>query len=89
MSGEGVGLVELMKLNRSPDLRKVFNPNKGKVRGRDSDDLAHCYVGVHGLVQDSVVDWASDTTKRRERKKRQIAQGGLGGGRVIPGRGQW
>jgi len=56
MSGEGIALVELLKLSRSEDLNKVFNSRKGSVRGQDSDDVARCIVGVNRLVQGSVVD---------------------------------
>jgi hypothetical protein len=72
MDGRSVALVELLKLSRSPDLRKFFNPNKGKIRGRDSDDLARCYIGVHYLIQNSIVD-ETDTKKKRARRKRQLA----------------
>jgi hypothetical protein len=72
MEGRSVALVEMLKLSRSPDLRKFFNPNKGKVRGRDSDDLARCYIGVHFLIQNSIVD-ETDTKKKRARRKRQLA----------------
>lgn len=90
MSGEGVGIVEMMKLNRSPDLRKVFNPNKGKRRGWDSDDVAHCMVGVHQLVQDSIIDRQADTVKKREMRKRQISQSGDSIGGVYKGvKGHW
>ncbi len=86
MSGEGVGIVEMMKLNRSPDLKKVYNPNKGKKRGIDSDDIAHCMVGVHGLVQDSIVDRRADTLKKREMRKKQITGVGSYKGKVHKGK---
>lgn len=54
MTAEGVTLYELLKLERDKDLRKVFNPLKGKVRGQDSDDLAACLVGAHRLIQESI-----------------------------------
>jgi len=56
MSGEGIALVELLKLSRSEDLNKVFNERKGSVRGQDSDDVARCIIGVHRLVQGSTTD---------------------------------
>jgi len=89
MSGAGVAVVELMRLNRSPDLKKVFNPNKGKKRGIDSDDTAHCVVGANKLVQDSVVDRTSDTMKLREMRKRQVSQAGSYTGRLLPGKRPW
>lgn len=73
MEGRSVALVELLKLSRTPDLRKFHNPNKGKVRGRDSDDLARCFIGVHHLVQNSIVDELAETKKRRAVRKRQVA----------------
>jgi len=88
MSGPGVALVELLKLNRSPDLKKVFNPNKGRVRGVDSDDLAWCVVGAHHMVQDSVIDRQADSLKRRESRKRQVVSQGAFRGVVLPGRGR-
>lgn len=56
LSGEGVALVELLKLSRSEDLKRVFNERKGSVRGQDSDDVARCVIGVNKLIQSSVVD---------------------------------
>lgn len=73
MAGRSVGLVEMLKLSRTPDLRKFHNINKGKVRGRDSDDLARCFIGVHHLVQNSIVDELAETKKRRAVRKRQVA----------------
>jgi hypothetical protein len=73
MSGEGIGLVEILKLNRSKDLRKFYNPHKGEVRGRDSDDVAYSMVGCNFLVQDSIVDHVSDTGRKRDIKKRMMA----------------
>ena len=75
MEGESVALVEILKLQRSPDLRHVFNPHKGIVRGRNSDDLAHCVVGAHKLVQESIIDRGEDTGRKRELRKKQIASG--------------
>ena len=69
MSGEGIALVELLKLSRSDDLNKVFNARKGSVRGQDSDDVARCIIGVNRLVQGSVVD-----PKAKNLKKHQTLQ---------------
>jgi len=73
MSGPGVGLVECLKLSRTPDLKKFVNENKGKVRGRDSDDTARCIVGAHWLVNNSVVDEMADNKKRRAMLKKQMS----------------
>lgn len=75
MHGESVALIELLKLQRSTDLRHVFNPHKGIVRGRNSDDVAHCVVGAHKLVQDSIIDKTADTGRKRELLKKQISSG--------------
>jgi hypothetical protein len=54
LSSEGATIYELLKLERSKDLKQVFNPKKGQVRGANSDDLANCLVGAHRLVQESI-----------------------------------
>jgi len=76
MSGEGVGILELLKLERSEDLRKVVAPKKGAVRGRNSDDIARCIVGVNTLIKDAVVDNLSNTGRKREIRKR-LSLGGM------------
>lgn len=75
MAAETVGLIELLKLERSPDLRKVLAPKKGTVRGRGSDDIARCIVGVNLLIKDSVVN-NLDSGRRRDLRKRLNATGG-------------
>ena len=87
MSGEGVGLLELLRLERSEDLKKVLAPKKGSVRGRDSDDIARCIVGVNAIIKDSVVV-QSATGRKRDLLKRQTALETSGIGRVykVPGR---
>lgn len=74
MSPESVALVELLKLERSADLKKVLAPRKGQVRGRGSDDVARCVVGVNLLIKDSVVN-RLDSGRRRELVKRLNATG--------------
>ncbi len=69
MSGPGIALVELLKLSRSEDLKKVFSAKKGLVRGQDSDDVARCVIGLNHLVQTSVVD-----AKAQDAKKQQTLQ---------------
>lgn len=73
MEGESTALVELLKLNRSPDLKKIYNPNKGKIRGRDSDDMARCIIGSHFLVQNSIVDELANVKKKKNIRKKLIA----------------
>lgn len=82
MSGEGVGILELLKLERSADLKKVVAPKKGSVRGRNSDDIARCIVGVNTLIKDAVVDKLSNTGRKREIRKR-LAIGGISSPRVF------
>jgi len=89
MQPSSVALVELLKLTRSPDLRKFYNPKKGQIRGKDSDDLARCYVGAHHLVQDSIVDEMANQKRRMSIRKRQIATDSGSVGQVYQGRGQW
>ena len=74
MAPESVGLVELLKLERSLDLKKVLAPKKGSVRGRGSDDIARCLIGVNLLIKDSVVS-KLDSGRRRELVKRLNATG--------------
>jgi intein/homing endonuclease len=54
LSGICASYYELERLERSPDLRRVFNPNKGQRRGWNSDDVAQCIVHCHRLVQEQV-----------------------------------
>lgn len=75
MSGPGVGILEMLRLERSPDLKKVLAPEKGSVRGKGSDDIARCMVGVNAIVKDSVVNNLADSGRKREIKKRLNATG--------------
>ena len=75
MSGEAVGLLEMLRLERSPDLKKVLAPEKGTVRGRGSDDIARCMVGANVIVKDSVVNNLANTGRQREIRKRLQATG--------------
>ncbi len=87
MEASSVALVECLKLTRSPDLRKFYNPKKGQVRGRDSDDLARCYVGVHHLVQHSIVDEMANSSKRNAARRKLIAEDSMMSGTVYSGKG--
>ena len=89
MEGRSVALVELLKLSRTPDLRKFHNAHKGKVRGRDSDDLARCLIGVHHLVQNSIVDELAETKRRRAVKKFQVATDTSMSGLTFKGPANW
>jgi len=81
MSAQGVGIYELVKLSRSPDLKRVFNPNKGKRRGYDSDDVAQVIVGVHRMIQEAVADDpANKSVKDRLRRETMGGEMWAGGG---------
>ena len=88
MHGRSVVLVEMLKLTRSPDLRKFYNPKKGQVRGRDSDDLARCYIGAHYMVQDSIVDEMANQKSKLARRKNQMASDMSSFGQIVRG-GNW
>ena len=75
MSGQGVGLLEMIRLERSPDLVKVLAPKKGMVRGKGSDDVARCMVGANVMVKDSVVNNLDNVGRKREIQKRLKASG--------------
>jgi len=70
----GVVYHEFQKLQRDPK-DKVTNPDKGKIRGRDSDDLARCVGHLHWLVQrfDYVVN--ENDQSRSAKAKRARAHG--------------
>jgi len=70
MKASSVALIELLKLNKSPDLRRFFNEKKGVVRGRDSDDLARCVIALNAIVQNSVVSIVQG--RKAELLQRQI-----------------
>lgn len=82
MSGEGIALVELLKLSRSEDLNKVYNSRKGSVRGQDSDDIARCIVGVNRLVQGSVVDAKAQNATKHQTLQRLKSMENLLSGQV-------
>ena len=70
MTPHGLAFYELEHLERSPDLKKVFNPKKGQKRGWDSDDLATTVVHVNHMVQLSAVDITnSNSTQSRLRRE--------------------
>jgi hypothetical protein len=66
MGGSTIGIVELLKLNRDPTLRRFFNDKKGVVRGRDSDDIARCIIGLNYIVQDSQVNHSASKSNRTD-----------------------
>jgi hypothetical protein len=74
MSGESVVLVELLRLGRSSDLTRVISPKKGSVRGRGSDDLARCVIGLDRIIKDSVVSRLDSGRRRDVIKKLHASQ---------------
>lgn len=89
MSGQAVGLYELVKLSRSPDLKRVGNPNKGKQRGYDSDDVAQVLVGVHRMIQAAVADDPSKKSLKDRLKREQMGGEQWGGGGVAHTMSGW
>jgi len=92
MDDQSKVLYELKKLQRSKDLKKVFNPLKGKVHGLNSDDLAHSVVGAHRLVHESFIE--QKQSSRKEKAKREMSAQPFGVGQsigqqtvIIPGKG--
>jgi hypothetical protein len=83
MSGEGIALVELLKLSRSEDLKKVFNERKGTVRGQDSDDVARCIIGANRLVQGAVVDPKAQNRTRHQTLQRLKSMENSMSGQVV------
>jgi len=72
MSAEGTTIYEMMKLERDKDMRRVYNPKKGLIRGRDSDDLAACLVGAHRLVQESIGKTVRGFNTREQRRSKEL-----------------
>jgi hypothetical protein len=83
MCPDTVGLYELLRLSRTPDLKGIVAPEKGSVRGRGSDDIARCIIGVDRMIKNSVIDSTSQTGRKREILKRQIATSGGSSGGII------
>lgn len=88
-------IYELLRLERTPDLKRIYNPKKGHVHGMNSDDLAQAVVGAHINVQKSIVA-ISDSTSVKEVLRRENAgsssyyapgtNGEMGGGRISRGK---
>lgn len=69
-SPAGAALYELVHLDRDVDHDKIYNPNKGKRRGWDSDDTARVIVHAHRLVQDQGFTVKQDDNSISARRKR-------------------
>jgi hypothetical protein len=74
MSSQGLAFYELERLERSPDLKKVFNSAKGLRRGYNSDDVATVVAHVNSMVQSAVVD-IDNSNSPQSRLKREQAGG--------------
>jgi hypothetical protein len=70
MSAQGLAFYELEHLERSPDLKKVYNPQKGERRGWNSDDVATVVVHANWMVQ-SIVSDISDSNSIENRLRRE------------------
>jgi hypothetical protein len=79
LSAEGATIYELLKLERSKDLKTVSNPKKGQVRGQNSDDVAQCLVGAHKIVQEQFGKIARNQNEQRRSKETAGAAGFTGG----------
>lgn len=72
MSAQGLAFYELLRLERSADLRKVFNPKKGKKRGHDSDDVAQVVVQASHMLQSTISD-VSGSNSTESKLKREMS----------------
>lgn len=89
LSPQGVAIYELVKLSRSPDLKRVFNPNKGKRRGYDSDDVAQVVVGVHKQIQLAMSDDPTKMGRKDRLRREQAGAEQWGGGAAVPAMRHW
>lgn len=75
-SPQGVGIYELERLERSIDDKKVYNPQKGKRRGYNSDDVAVVLVHLHKMCQDSQIMPTGVKLRSREARLKREEVGG-------------
>jgi hypothetical protein len=66
-------IIELLKLNRDNTLRKFYNPNKGKVRGHDSDDMARCVVGLVKVLNDVITNKEQEKHAQKMKSARNVS----------------
>jgi hypothetical protein len=84
MSAPGLAFYELEHLERSPDLKKVYNPKKGQKRGWDSDDVATVVAHVNSMCQAAVVDIGnSNSVQSRLRREAAGSYGWESGGTLF------
>ena len=89
MSASGVGVYELVKLSRSSDLKKIYNPKKGSRRGYNSDDVAQVIVGVHRMVQTAMSDDPSKMDRKDRLRREQMGGEMWGGGAAVQTMRNW
>lgn len=65
-SAAAVGLYELGRLERSVDDKRVINPQKGKRRGYNSDDVAVVLVHLHQMLQNSQIRPSGEKIRSRQ-----------------------
>lgn len=74
MSAQGLAFYELVRLERSSDLRKIYNPKKGRRRGHDSDDVAQVVAHANYMLQSTIAD-ASGSNSNEAKLKREVVGG--------------
>lgn len=74
MSAQGLAFYEIERLERSPDLKRIYNPRKGQRRGWNSDDVATVVAHVNNMVQSTVIDISNSNGK--EHRLRRESMGG-------------
>ena len=87
-SGPATALYELKRLERSIDDKRIYNPQKGKRRGHNSDDCAVVAVHGHKMCQDSQIQPQGAKLRSREARLKREEAGGTqwsygGAGRVF------
>jgi len=83
LAAESAAIYELLGLQRDPDTQRVTNPNKGQVRGYNSDDAARVVVHLHKMIQRAgYTDRYDDRSKRAARRRAEA------GSATWQGRGQ-
>jgi hypothetical protein len=84
MSPQGLAFYELERLERSMDMKRIYNPMKGARRGYNSDDVATVIVHANYMVQAAISDPnATNTMEARLRRESASAQNWNGGGRLF------
>ena len=75
-SAQAVGLYELERLERSIDDKRVYNPQKGKRRGYNSDDVAVVLIHLHRMCQGSQITPQGAKLRSREARLKREEVGG-------------